>query len=66
MGTVTKDIADAIARGEYEDDDPKRIVEYTNAWGGIAYGVTFGREDPNKYLYESEYVKSPRIYWDHK
>lgn len=65
MATVTKEIADAIARGEYEDDDPKRIVVYTNAWGGKAYGVTFGREDPDKYLRASEYVREPEIYWEH-
>lgn len=66
MGTVTKKIADAIARGEYEDDDPRRIVEYTNAWGGVAYGVTFGRDHPDKYLNESNYIRNPKIYWEHK
>lgn len=64
MGTVSKNIADAIVSGRYNDDDPKRIVEYTNAWGGVAYGVTFGRDDPDKYMLESEYIRSPRIYWD--
>ena len=66
MGTVSKSIADAIIAGKYEDDNPKRIVKYTNAWGGEAYGVTFGNDDPNKYLYETEYVQNPVIYWDHK
>ena len=65
MGTVTKKIADDIAAGLYEDDDPKRIVEYKNAWGGVAYGVTFGRDDPNKYLRESQYIKEPKVYWEH-
>lgn len=65
MATINKDIADRIIAGEFEDDDPKRIVEYTNAWGALAYGVTFGRENPDKYLLESQYVINPKIYWDH-
>lgn len=64
MSTVSKKIADAIVRGEYLDDDPRRIVEYKNAWGGVAYGVTFGRQDPNTYLRESQYVREPKVYWE--
>jgi len=65
VGTVSKKIADAIIAGEYEDDDPKRIVKYTNKWGGEAYGVTFGRDDPYKYLRESDFVIAPTVYWNH-
>lgn len=64
MATVDKGMADKIAAGEYADDNPTRIVEYQNKWGGIAYGVTFGRDDINKYMYESDFITNPKVYWD--
>lgn len=64
MATVDKDIADDIIAGKYDEDEATRIVEYTNAWGNLAYGVTFGDENPNKYLFESEYIRNPQVYWD--
>jgi len=64
MSTLSKQTADDIIAGKYADDQPTRIVEFTNAWGKKAYGLTCGREDKNKYLYESEYIRNPQIYWD--
>jgi hypothetical protein len=77
MATVDKDFADNLVlnRGYYNGDDDNslgdnprvtRIVEYTNAWGAKAYGFTTGRDDPLKYLRETEYVRSPRVYWEYK
>jgi hypothetical protein len=71
MSTVDKAFADKIvaAKGNlYPDDlfEPKitRVVEYTNAWGKLAYGMTFEQQDADKYMRPSEYVNSPRIYWE--
>jgi hypothetical protein len=62
MGTVSKEIADAVIAGEYPDDEWVRIIKYENAWGGISYGLecalTIGKYSP------SEYVKNPQIYWE--
>ena len=65
MGTVSKEIADKIVAGNgVYPGDPRcaRIVEYTNAWGGTAYGVEMphelGRYRP------SAYVINPRTYWE--
>lgn len=63
MATVSKEIADEIAAGKYADDEPTRIVKYTNAWGGESYGVTFKGENINRYC-ESEFVRDPQIYWE--
>lgn len=64
MGTVNKEIADQIVASQYPEDRARRIVEYTNAWGDLAYGVTFEDEDPAKYLRPSQYIQNPKIYWD--
>lgn len=64
MSTVSKSIADAIIAGRYSRDNPTRIVEYTNAWGGLAYGVTFNNQSLDTYLNESPYIRNPKIYWD--
>ncbi len=71
MSTVDKDFADKVVEcgGVMFPDDPmeppvNRIVEYTNAWGKKAYGITFEGEDLNKYMRPSEYVIKPRVYWD--
>ncbi len=41
-----------------------RIVEFTNAWGKIAWGVSF-RGDRNLHRYEEKthYVRNPRVIW---
>ena len=64
MATVSKQIADRIIAGEYAEDECNRIVRYKNAWGGFGYGATFHNEDKERYLYETEYVMEPVIYWD--
>ena len=67
MATVSKELADKLAANDgYYKDDPRvyRIVEYTNAWGGTAYGMEHEWE-VGKY-HESEYVINPRVYWEAK
>jgi len=72
MTTVDKSFADKMVAcgGVMYPDDPfeppvNRIVEYTNAWGQKAYGMTFnGHQDPDKYMRPSEYVQEPRVYWE--
>ena len=64
MATIDKRIADAIAAGEYADDRPTRIVKYTNAWGGEAFGVTFEGQDIDKYVTPTEFIRNPTIYWE--
>ena len=67
MGTVTREMAEEIAaaNGHYFDD-PRvyRIVEYTNASGGTAYGLEY-RQDIGRYQ-ASEYVINPRVFWEAK
>jgi hypothetical protein len=71
MTTVDKSFADKMVAcgGVMYPDDPfephvNRIVEYTNAWGQKAYGMTFNGQDPDKYMRPSEYVQEPRVYWE--
>lgn len=77
MATVPKDFADNLVKhaGYYNGDsdnslgdNPRcvQIIEYTNAWGGLCYGLVMeGDRDPERYLRESEFVNKPRVYWDH-
>lgn len=67
MATVSKKLADELVAGDgYYSDDLRviRIVQYTNAWGGEAYGIEypgqFGKYSP------SEYVINPKVYWEAK
>lgn len=62
MGTVSKKIADDVIAGLYDDDRPVKIVKYTDAWGGEAYGLVCAHEDPDRYR-ASEYVRNPSDYW---
>jgi hypothetical protein len=62
MGTITKKIADDVIAGKYEEDRPVKIVKYTDAWGGEAYGLICQGQDLNKYR-ASEFVLSPMTYW---
>lgn len=71
MSTVDKSFADQMVKchgvmfpDEQFEPPVTRIVEYTNAWGGKAYGMTFRGQDNDKYMRPSEYVISPRIYWE--
>ena len=65
MATVDKTLAnELVAMGGYYRDDPRviRVVEYTNAWGKLAYGLEYegqlGKYSP------SEYVINPKTYWE--
>lgn len=71
MSTVNKEFADKVvaAKGDLYPEDPfepkiTRIVEYTNAWGGKGYGLTFDGQDPDKYMRSSEYIRNPTVYWE--
>jgi hypothetical protein len=67
MATVGKELADRLVASDgYYSDDPRvmRIVEYTNMAGQLAYGVEYGHQ-LGKYA-ESEFVRSPRVYWEAK
>lgn len=61
MTTVSKEIADKIIAGEYPEDQWVQIIEYDNAWNGVAYGCehigSIGKYSP------SPYVRNPRVYW---
>jgi len=70
MSTIdNKSIIDEIIRHDgYYMGDPQvyQIVEYTNAYGNVTWGVTWTNEDKlrrNRYLIESHYVRAPRIIW---
>jgi hypothetical protein len=65
MATVDKAMANVIAAKQgYYADDPRvhRIIEYTNAWGGTSYGIEYAHEI-GRYA-ESEFVRSPSVYWE--
>ena len=72
MATIDdRAIIDRIIAGHgYYDDTDARvalIVEYTNAYGGVTWGVTWTTEHPTmqrRYLIETEYVRTPRLIWD--
>lgn len=72
--TTDKNFADKIIAGngrinqDEAPDNPRalRIVEYTNAWGVQAYGITFNERDKNKYMLPTHYVRNPKIYWEYK
>ena len=63
MGTISKEIADDVIAGKYEDDYPVKIVKYTNQWGGESYGLICRHESLNRYD-ASEYVINPILYWE--
>jgi len=48
---------------EYEPRCVK-IVKYTNAWGGIAYGLIHNGENKDRY-HESDYVINPKTIWEY-
>jgi len=48
--------------GHFEDDPQvTRIVEYTNAWGGICYGISYGIDDRYKYTLPTEFIREPLV-----
>jgi hypothetical protein len=55
-----------IAKDGYFEDDPQvyMIVEYTNAWGNVTWGISYVNErDKDRYLIETEYVRNPKVLW---
>lgn len=57
-----------IANNGHFEDDPQvhMIIEYTNAYGNITWGVTWSNESPERrtrYLDESQYVINPKVIW---
>lgn len=65
MGTISKPIADAVIAGKYNEDQPRKIVKYTNAWGGEAYGLICKGQSLETYE-ESNFVQNPEVYWEHE
>lgn len=63
MATVSKGIADRVIAGGFPEDNIVKIVEYTNAFGGVSYGLVTSRDDPDRYQ-ASMFVHNPRIYWE--
>ena len=65
MGTVTKEIADDVIAGKYDQDNPIKIIKYTNAWGGEGYGLICKGQRTNQYE-ASSYIINPTVYWERK
>ena len=70
MSTIdSKEIIDKIITNNgYYEDGPRvcMIVEYTNSYGNITWGVTWMNEAPERqyrYTIETEYVRNPRVIW---
>jgi len=71
MATIDnkKMIDELIAKDGYYEDDPRvsKIVQYTNAYGNITWGVTWSNQlGQNKYLVESEFIRNPQLIWEAK
>jgi hypothetical protein len=79
MATIdSKPFVDNIIKhnGYYNGDDDNtmgdnprciKIVEYTNAWGNLAWGTIFeGEHDPQRYERPTEYIHNPRVLWEYK
>ena len=65
-----KFIDEIIAKdGILYPDDPFeppiiRIVEYTNAWGKVVWGVIFkGESQLYHYDQKTKYIRNPRVIW---
>lgn len=70
MATIdNKHIIDELIRNEgHYPGDPQvyMIVEYTNAYGNVTWGVTWEQEGPSRlrYLIENPpYVNNPKLLW---
>lgn len=72
MSTVDRAFANRIKAGNgWLDGDSTNILgenprcveitQYTTAWGGEAFGLTFEGQR-NKYT-PSDFVRNPRVYW---
>lgn len=65
MGTINKQIADDVIAGKYDQDNPVKIVQYQNQWGGESYGLICAHESLDRYS-ASEFVINPKTYWEKK
>lgn len=65
MATVSKEIADDIIAGKYDEDGCYKIVEYTNQWGRQSYGALYPSDHPDRY-HVTEFVINPKTYWEKK
>lgn len=68
MATIdSKYIIDELIKNNgYYADDPQAymIVEYTNSYGNVTWGVTWPYEmNKDKYLQETYYVRNPKVIW---
>ncbi len=70
MATIDNEtlIKTLIEKNGFYEDDPQvhMIVEYTNAYGGKTWGVTWTNEDSrrqNRYLDESDFIQNPKVIW---
>lgn len=66
MSTIDKKLADELITrdGRYMNDPQiMRIVKYTNAWGGEAYGMEY-EQSLGRYA-DSEFINKPSVYWAH-
>lgn len=63
MGTVSKEIADDIIAGKYDEDRVVKIVRYINMVGEPAYGIITEGHDLDTYR-ETEFVREPVVYWE--
>lgn len=67
MATVnSRDLINQIIKnnGRYGDDPiVVKIVQYTNAWGGTAYGVIHQGESLDMYA-PTDYVLNPTTLWE--
>ena len=75
MATIdSRAIIDDIIAGRYEDDTDLvvKIVEYTNAWGKVTWGVVYrdevaaGPAVGNRYEVPSDFIRQPRVIWRRK
>jgi hypothetical protein len=67
-GSIIKEL---IANNGYYSDDPRvaKIVEYTNSYGVITWGVTWSNENKrsqDRYLTPSPFVINPKLIWEAK
>ena len=64
-------IDDIIKNHGYYEYDPRvsQIVEYTNQFGKVTWGVTWSNELPIRqirYEQETQYVRNPKVIWKAK
>lgn len=63
MATVSKKIADDVIAGKYASDGIIKIVQYSNMFGGVSYGLVTKRDDPLRYE-KSEACSNCVTYWE--